>query len=82
MDSNRNEKTMSRTSITHSKTKRKTLGQIAYEATQSIWGAWDEAPNSVRSAHEVKALAVAKEVLRRARKTDTMTSTIRIEYLK
>lgn len=68
------------------KQKRKTLGQIAYEASspenERHWGAWHCMPIAAQKMHEDMALAVAKEVLRRARKTDTLTSTLQLRHIK
>ncbi len=51
--------------------KRKTLGQIAYEACeqggQQNWGSWTQAPEIVRYVHEKMARAVERAVRRRLR---------------
>ena len=48
---------------------RKSLGQIAYDATleggKQNWGEWHEAPGVVRRVHNDMAAAVEKAVLRR-----------------
>lgn len=58
----------------------KTLGQIAYEATEDggkqNWGPWDKAPELVRSIHERMARAVEREVMRRVRRANTNFSTV------
>lgn len=50
-------------------TKRKSLGQIAYEANtdggQQNWGPWSKAPPLVQRIHERMAAAVARAVRRR-----------------
>ena len=47
---------------------RKTLGQVAYEASTENWGPWLTAPAIVRRVHEQMAQAVKRAVLRHERR--------------
>lgn len=52
------------------KPKRKTLGQIAFEAEHLRSSHFEDAQPNVQASYERMALAVAKEVLRRLKKYD------------